>query len=208
MKATSPASTAKRCASATAVAIFALLAIIAPAGADEVFLAEDEAPGAVFPKADRFERHDVATNENLRARIAEALGRAKPTVLEPSYPLFEAWKNDELLGRAIIVQEIGKHRPITFIVGVEPDGDIAGVSVMVYREAYGGEVRSGRFLTQYRGKDSRAPLLPGADIRNITGATLSVQAIGRGVKKAIAVAALANHSHDHSQEDGIAEAGG
>jgi hypothetical protein len=136
--------------------------------------------------------------------IAQALGRSKPTILEPTYPVFEAWEGEKLLGRAIVVEEIGKHRPITFIVGVEPDGAVAGISVMVYREAYGGEVRSSRFLKQYRGKGAEAPLLPNSDIRNITGATLSVQAIGRGVKKAIVVADVAGHG----EGDALAKAGG
>jgi hypothetical protein len=44
-----------------------------------------------------------------------------------------------------------------------------------------------RFLAQYRGKTLAAPLLPFRDIRNITGATLSAEAIGRGVRKALAL---------------------
>lgn len=179
---------------AVAVALGLSLAQASPVEADEVFLVEHEAPAAVFPKADRFERHDLAGGEQLHATIAEALGRAKPTIFEASYPVFDAWQGERLLGRAVIVEEIGKHRPITFIVGVATDGAVAGVSVMTYREAYGGEVRSGRFLKQYRGKDARAALLPNSDIRNIAGATLSVQAIGRGVKKAIVVARVAAES--------------
>jgi hypothetical protein len=58
---------------------------------------------------------------------------------------------------------------------------------MVYREPYGGEVRYPRFLAQYRGKNLTAPLLPFRDIRNITGATLSAEAVGRGVRKALAL---------------------
>jgi thiamine biosynthesis lipoprotein ApbE len=58
---------------------------------------------------------------------------------------------------------------------------------MVYREAYGGEIRTRRFLDQYRGKGEDDPLMPSRDIRNITGATLSARAVGRAVKKAIAV---------------------
>jgi transcriptional regulator of nitric oxide reductase len=193
-----------RCAPLAIVSLLALLAAPPGAPADEVFLAENEAPAAVFPEADRFERREIAADEELRARIAQALGRSKPTILEPTYPVFEAWEGEKLLGRAIVVEEIGKHRPITFIVGVEPDGAVAGISVMVYREAYGGEVRSSRFLKQYRGKGAEAPLLPNSDIRNITGATLSVQAIGRGVKKAIVVADVAGHG----EGDALAKAGG
>jgi hypothetical protein len=50
-------------------------------------------------------------------------------------------------------------------------------------------VRDSRFLAQYRGKRAEDPLRPAEDVRNIAGATLSARAIGRGIKKAIAVLA-------------------
>jgi FMN-binding domain len=101
--------------------------------------------------------------------------------------IFTAQRDARALGEAVIVEEIGKHRPITFVVGVRPDGGVQDVALMIYREPYGGEVRNSRFLAQYRGKDLTAPLLPFRDIRNITGATLSAEAIGRGVRKALAL---------------------
>jgi Na+-translocating ferredoxin:NAD+ oxidoreductase RnfG subunit len=121
----------------------------------------------------------------MRAR----LGRTRPSIWEPAYPVAEVRRADALLGYAVIVEEIGKHRPITFVVGVGRDGMVADVAVMAYREAYGGEVREHRFLTQYHGKALRDPMLPFRDIRNISGATLSAEAIGRGVRKALALLA-------------------
>jgi hypothetical protein len=96
-------------------------------------------------------------------------------------------KGDDVIGYAAIVEEIGKHRPITFVVGVGTDRKIKDAALMVYREAYGGEVRNRRFLQRYKGKDLKDPLLPYRDIQNISGATLSVEAIGRGSKKALAL---------------------
>jgi Na+-translocating ferredoxin:NAD+ oxidoreductase RnfG subunit len=94
-----------------------------------------------------------------------------------------------------VVEEIGKHRPITFVVGIRPDGKVEDVAVMAYREAYGGEVRSQRFLAQYRGKGPRDDLRPYHEIKNVAGATLSVEAASRAVRKAQAlVAALATGS--------------
>jgi Na+-translocating ferredoxin:NAD+ oxidoreductase RnfG subunit len=92
-----------------------------------------------------------------------------------------------VLGFTVVVEEIGKHRPITFAVAVTPDATVRDVAVLSYREAYGGDIKERRFLKQYAGKTSAALLLPYRDIQNIAGATLSVQATGRAVKKAIAV---------------------
>lgn len=159
----------------------------APAVADQVYLSAAEAPRAVFPDADRFARRRIASTPELRERVAERLGGLKPSIWEPSYEVATAFAGDRRLGRAIEVEEVGKHRAITLVIGVDPQDKVSGVAVMVYREAYGGEIRSRRFLDQYRGKGEVDPLLPSRDIRNITGATLSARAVGRAVKKAIAV---------------------
>jgi Na+-translocating ferredoxin:NAD+ oxidoreductase RnfG subunit len=155
-----------------------------------VFLSEEEAPRAVFPEATQFEKKVIPSTEALREKMKALLGRTRPSIWEDAYVIFLARRNDERLGFAVITEEIGKHRPITFIVGVKPDGKVKDVALMAYREAYGGEVRDRRFMRQYHEKDLTAPLLPYRDIVNIAGATLSVQSIGRGVKKALALAQL------------------
>lgn len=156
-----------------------------------VFLSEEEAPEAVFPEATAFERQVIKVTLELREKIQALMGKFKPSMWEDAYTTFIAKKGGELLGYAVIVEEIGKHRPITFVVGIKPDGKVQDVAVMVYREPYGGEVRYRRFLRQYEGKGLQAPLLPSRDIKNIAGATLSVGSIGRGVKKALALVQVA-----------------
>jgi H+/Na+-translocating ferredoxin:NAD+ oxidoreductase subunit G len=152
-----------------------------------IFLKESEAPKAVFPEATSFERKVIRSTEELKERLRQRMGTTKPSVWEDSYVTFIAKKDDTVLGYAVIVEEIGKHRPITFIVGIGTDRKIKDAALMVYREAYGGEVRDRRFLQQYKGKQLKDPLLPFRDIQNISGATMSVEAIGRGSKKALAV---------------------
>jgi FMN-binding domain len=151
------------------------------------FLTLDEAPHAVFSEGTSVEQRHVASTPQLREAIMADLGPTKPSLWEPDYVLFTVRRDGNLLGYAVVVEEIGKHRPMTFVVGVRPDGTVQDVALMVYREPYGGEVRYPRFLAQYRGKNLKAPLLPFRDIRNISGATLSAEAIGRGVRKALAL---------------------
>ncbi|RMH20861.1 MAG: FMN-binding protein, partial [Gemmatimonadetes bacterium] len=91
-----------------------------------------------------------------------------------------------LAGYALVLDERGKYRPITFMVGVTPDFAVRGVEVMVYREDRGDEVRHRRFLRQYRGKRARDPIRTHRDIVNITGATISVNSLNRGVRRALA----------------------
>jgi Na+-translocating ferredoxin:NAD+ oxidoreductase RnfG subunit len=85
-----------------------------------------------------------------------------------------------------VVQEtIGKHRPITYIVGVSPEGKVFDVEIMVYRESRGNEVRRKRFNAQYEGKTADDPIRINKDIINITGATMSVRSVSAGVKRAL-----------------------
>jgi len=156
-------------------------------GQEGIFLTESDAPKAVFPTATSFDKKVVPSNDELKEKIRQRMGKTKTSLWEDSYVTFVARKADAILGYAVIVEEIGKHRSITFVVGVGTDRKIKDAALMVYREAYGGEVRDRRFLRQYEGKDLKDPLLPFRDIQNISGATMSVEAIGRGSKKALAV---------------------
>jgi hypothetical protein len=165
-----------------------LLVLRAQAGRAQegVFLKPEDSPRALFPDASDVTEQDVMSTPALQGQIRTLLTRP-PTLWEPTYRIFTAKRDGQLLGFVVVVEEIGKHRPITFAVAVNPDATVHDVAVLAYREAYGGEVRERRFLKQYGGRRATAPLLPYQDIQNIAGATLSVQATGRAVKKAVAV---------------------
>ncbi len=158
------------------------------------FLDEQQAPGAVFPDADHFERQDVESTPALRDKMMHELDGTQPSMWEEHYAVFTASRGGSAVGRAVVVEEIGKHRPITFVVGLRPDRSVQDVAVMAYREAYGGEVRTTRFLRQYRGKAPADQLRSGSDIKNIAGATLSVDAASRAVRKAQALVAALDES--------------
>jgi len=166
------------------------LALALPAWAQEgQFLSEQQAPGAVFPDADHFDRQDVESTPELRERMTHQLDGTQTSMWEERYAVFTASRGGTSVGRAVVVEEIGKHRPITFVVGLKPDRSVQDVAVMAYREAYGGEVRTTRFLRQYQGKTPADSLRSGSEIKNIAGATLSVDAASRAVRKAQALAA-------------------
>lgn len=158
----------------------------AGAGQEGVFLQAEESVRHLFPDASTATERTVPSTLALQARIRAFLGRP-PTLWEPGYRLLTAKRGDAVLGFVVVVEEIGKHRPITYAVAIRPDGTVHDLAVLAYREAYGGEIKERRFLKQYVGKTAAAPLLPYRDIQNIAGATLSVQATGRAIKKAIAV---------------------
>ena len=155
-------------------------------GQEGVFLRTEEAPRHLFPDAVEVSGHTVPATPDLQRRIRDFLATL-PTLWEPEYPIFTVTRPASPPGHVVIVEEIGKHRPITFAVAVTADARVHDIAVLAYREGYGGEIRERRFLKQYAGKSLTTPMLPYRDIINISGSTLSVQATGRAAKKAIAV---------------------
>jgi hypothetical protein len=167
-----------------------LRAAAAAWGQEGVFLSEADAPKAVFRDADGFVRDEIVVTPERRAALTAELGGTLPSIWEDRWIVVRAMRAGAPLGRAFVVEEIGKHRPITFVVGLRPDRSVEDVAVMAYREAYGGEVASKRFLRQYAGKAPGADLRTPQGIKNVAGATLSVEAASRAVRKTQAIAAV------------------
>jgi len=70
-----------------------------------------------------------------------------------------------------------------YMVVYKKDLTIKKVKVLVYREDYGGEIGSGRWLKQFVGKSDPVKMKFGHDIQNISGATISARSLTEDVKK-------------------------
>ena len=143
----------------------------------------------VFPDAKHVVADPLVLSEEERSDAEERLKRPLRQRRFQTYVGLDA--EGEVDGYAVIQSEIGKFKPFTFIVGMEPDGSVRRVAVLVYREARGGEVARRRYLRQYDGKTARDPLDKNRDIINRQGATMSVDAINYGVRKALSVVEVA-----------------
>jgi Na+-translocating ferredoxin:NAD+ oxidoreductase RnfG subunit len=169
------------------IVVSLLLSAGAPAASEaEIYLSIESAPRTIFPDADSVERKDIQVDDNFRDRMQALIGRDEPSIWEPFYISFIARKSGQVIGYAVICEEIGKHDPITFIVGTGTGGKVKDVAIMMYREARGGEVRYPGFVKQFRDKNLDNPVKHRRDIRNVTGATMSSRAMAVGVRKALA----------------------
>ena len=108
-------------------------------------------------------------------------------VTDSTFTVHRATREGRPAGYAIVGNEVGLYKPITFLVKIGEDRHVESAHVMIYRESRGGEVRRRRFLQQYRDKEMKSPIRINRDIIGVTGATLSVRALNAGVKKALAV---------------------
>lgn len=152
----------------------------------QVLMTAPQALHEIFPQAASYAPREYRPQPQERAGLERQLGRPLYEAAYPFLAVFDAQRR--FLGWALVTEERGKYRPITFMVGVTPDGRVQDVAVMVYRESRGGEVQRRRFLAQYRGKSLRNPVDINRDIINVSGATISVRSLNAGVRKVLAVA--------------------
>ena len=94
-----------------------------------------------------------------------------------------------IIGWAVIVDEMGKVKPITFLVGIDTRGKVAGISILEYRDMFGVEIKRRSFLRQFQGKSIDDKISIGADIDAVTSATISSQAAASAVRRAILIIA-------------------
>jgi len=147
---------------------------------NEIYLTKKEALALAFPGADEIRKEKKWLTDSQIAAIAELSGQ-KFTAKRLKF--YVGIKNGKVMGTMSIGNEIGRSYPITFMVVINPDGTVKDVEVMVYREPHGWEVRFDSFLSQFFGQNAQSPF---DNIHNITGATLSVRSMTRGIKKAVA----------------------
>ena len=150
----------------------------------QAFLTEEQALAVVFPDCDEIVADNLVMTPEEKTHLETLLSRR---LCEDGFVVYLGKKGGVLQGYAIITEEIGKFHPFTFIVGVQPDGKINNLAILVYRESRGGEIAKKRFLYQFVGKSFKNPIRINKDIINITGATMSVQWMCAGVRKALAV---------------------
>jgi Na+-translocating ferredoxin:NAD+ oxidoreductase RnfG subunit len=137
------------------------LAVVAPAALATVYLSAEQAQQAMFPGAVL----TAVEGDFSKARIWSVSGG----------------------GWFIVDEVLGKHEFITYAVGLDADGSVRGVEILVYLESHGGEIRNAEWRRQFIGKTAAAPLRLDHDIRNISGATLSCRHVTDGIQRLLAL---------------------
>lgn len=96
--------------------------------------------------------------------------------------LFKIISNGNLLGYGYIGSAFGKAADFDYLILFDSDFIITKSKVLVYREEYGGEIGSKRWLKQFIGKSSNSSeLIYGVTIVPISGATISVKSMTNAI---------------------------
>lgn len=155
------------------------------------YLTPQQAQQALFPQADHFVVKDVKLDAAQMQALAQRLGVPARSA---QWKVLEASQAGKPLGWVVIDNVVGKFELITYAVGVGVDGAIRQVEILSYRESHGAEVRLPAWRQQFVGKTAQSALKVGADVANISGATLSCSHVTEGVRRILAVLEVARNS--------------
>lgn len=97
--------------------------------------------------------------------------------------LFEIIENDTFLGYGYIGNAKSKTATFDYLVLFDSEFIITKSTVLIYREEYGGEISSRRWLKQFIGKTSSSSLVYNDNIIPISGATISVKSMTNSVNE-------------------------
>jgi hypothetical protein len=164
------------------------LAMCAPAYAI-TYLTVEQAQTLMFEG--RMLTRDVRT-----LSVAQVLAIESDSGVKVSNPQLSVWR-DASGGWFILDQVIGKHEFINYAVALDPMGEVRQLEILDYHESYGGEVHLPAWRHQFVGKQHGSPLQLNADIKNISGATLSCGHITDGVRRVLATYALVLAPAEH-----------
>jgi hypothetical protein len=159
----------------------------------KVYLTLDEALAKAFAEADTIWSETWTPAPEEIADLEISLGWRIP---EREFVFHRGCQGGRDLGVAMVTEEKGRFKPITFLVKVNPEGEVEAVHVMVYRESRGDGVRRQRFLKQFRGRNADDPLRMNRDVTNLSGATMSSRAITAGVRRVLMVIRQRYHEKD------------
>jgi len=148
----------------------------------EVYLKEEESLKIMFPKSEQVRKELIKLSPEKKALIEERIGWKFP---EESFEVYIGETGTQIDGYAVVQNTIGKHKPMTYMVGVDNKGLVSDIELLVFREARGSEVRQKRFNAQYEGKSVLDPVRINKDIINISGATMSVRSMSAGIKRVL-----------------------
>ncbi len=101
--------------------------------------------------------------------------------------IWKITKGDVFLGCAYLDNVMGKSQPITFAVLFNAEGKVVNTHIIKYREPIGGEVSHKNWMNQFSGRTKDSTFKIGRDINGISGATISVNAVTRGIQRSLLI---------------------
>ena len=123
---------------------------------------------------------EISNFELKLIKIEDSINNLLPKRIGNDH-LFKIESNSELMGYAFVDKAASKTDEFDYLILLDKNLIIAKTKVLVYREDYGGEIGSKRWLKQFIGKSSSDKLQYEKDIIPISGATISALSMTKAV---------------------------
>jgi len=120
----------------------------------------------------------IAIAANIKSEIEK---KSQQRFFRDEVYLWKIMQKDTLLAFAILDNVPGKSMPITFLAIFDTLGTVVAARIVKYREAIGGAISNYTWLSQFKNVSSAN--IDKQNIDAISGATISVNAITKGIKK-------------------------
>jgi len=133
-----------------------------------------------FPDSIKILTYKLKLDKNLKLDSEKF---ARQRFLGKFIYFYEIKENEQIIGYAILDNVKGKVKPITFLSIFNIDYSVKSVEIIKYREQHGGAIQHRDWLNQFNRKNVDSGLELNSDIDGITGATISVKAVLKGVKR-------------------------
>jgi len=171
---------------------FSLTVLINSAAFSKVFMTRDEALKMAFPNAEKISKKTVFINKE-QAKEIESIARAR---LESKlYVFYEGKKGDQTLGYAVIDTHRLRTKTQTVIIVINTDGTHRLTEILAFFEPP--EYMPGDdWVDLFQDKSLRDSLWIGKDIPNITGATITSDAMLKSIRRVLAVFQVAVQGKD------------
>jgi Na+-translocating ferredoxin:NAD+ oxidoreductase RnfG subunit len=124
--------------------------------------------------------YNIEVNKLIPLAFDKSITEALPSKFSDNN-LFKISSNDEVVGYAYVSKAPSKTDEFDYLVLFDTDFIIKKSKVLIYREDYGSEIGSKRWLKQLIGKTQKDQLVYGDNIAAISGATISVKSMTNAV---------------------------
>ena len=121
----------------------------------EEFMSEEERVRVMLSKSQRVRKEVIKLTHEKKAHIEERIGWRFP---EESFEVYIGESDTQVDLCGMTKNTIGKHKPMTYMVGVDNEGSVSNVQLPCVQESRGSDVRKKRSNAQYEGKTVLDPI--------------------------------------------------
>lgn len=149
----------------------------------KVYMTRQQALESVYPGADRIEKQSVFVSKEMKAGISK---RARAPLGSSVFTFYVGMRDGQVLGYSLIDTHLIRTKTETVLITISPGGSVQRVDILAFFEP-GDYYPSRGWMGLFTGKRLERSLRTGGDIPNMTGATLTSEAMVSSIRRALAL---------------------